>query len=318
VSEQARVAVGIASWNTRKLLARCLASLEPEHESGRVEVRVVDNASSDGSAEMVAERFPWVELTASTENLGYGSAINRALEGADAEWVVASNADIELEPSSLDELLAAGRRHPGAAALAPRLILPDGTTQQSVHSFPTVPFTALFNSGLAWLVPGLADRLCLAGAWNPERERPVPWAIGAFLMVRRSAWERVGGFDERQWMYAEDLELGWRLDRVGGTVYVPRARIQHRSRASTEQAWGAEIDAKWMASTYAWMQRRRGVARTRAVAAISVAGALVRDLFYAPASRIRPERFARRHSELRRWARLHRVGLSDASEPRAD
>lgn len=285
------VAVAVVSWNTRDLLARCLGSLEAEARAGRAEVWVVDNGSRDGSPELVAERFPWARLEQPGENLGFGRAVNRVAERTSAPWLAPANADIALRPGALDALLAAAAADPGAGALAPRLVLPDGSTQHSVFAFPTIPFTAAFALGLPRLSARLADRLCVPGGWNPERARRVPWAVGAFLLVRRAAWEAAGGFDPAQWMYAEDLDLGWRLARAGwATRYVPHAVVEHHESAAARQAWGEERTDRWQAATYEWMRRRRGPARTRAVAALNVLGAW-------------------QSAERRRWAVRHAAAL---------
>lgn len=287
----ADVAVAVVSWNTRDLLRACLRSLEGEDAA---EVWVVDNASSDGSAEMVREEFPWVRLEARSENLGFGRAVNLVAARTDAPWIAPANADVELRPGALPALLDAGRRFPRAGILAPRLDLPSGEPQHSVYAFPTVAFTALFNLGLHRVRPALGDRMCLEGFWNPERPRDVDWAIGAFLLVRRSAWDAAGGFDDRQWMYAEDLDLGWRVAEQGFVCrYVPDAHVIHHAGAATMQAWGDERTERWLRSTYAWMLRRRGPARTRATAAINVAGAYTRAVVL-------------RSAYHRRWGALHR------------
>ena len=300
----APVTVAVVSWNTRDLLADCLASLEGED----VEVWVVDNASTDGSPELVRERFPGVELVASADNLGFGPAVNLVAERTTSPWLAIANADIALEPGALATLLRAGAADPGAGCLAPRLILPDGSTQHSVFAFPSVPYTLALNAGLAHVVPGLGDRLAMVGRWDTERARRVPWAIAAFLLVRREAWDAAGGFDPEQWMYAEDLDLGWRLHRAGwATRYVPDARVHHHSSASTEQAWGDGKVERWQRSTYAWMLRRRGAARTRAVAAISLAGSGARALLSPRADQRRAARW---------WLRVHRSGLEPAARLR--
>jgi N-acetylglucosaminyl-diphospho-decaprenol L-rhamnosyltransferase len=310
-----QVAVAVVSWNTRALLERCLTSLEPDADAGRAEVWVVDNASADGSAKLVRERFGWVKLIACEENLGFGPAVNRVAAETKTPWVAPANADIELEPGALATLLAAGERHRRAGAFAPRLVLRDGSTQHSVHPFPTLPFALAYNTGLAAIVPGLGDRLCLEGAWNSERERSVPWAIAAFLLLRRAAWDQVQGFSESQWMYAEDLDLGWRLGRCGWrTVFVPRAVVRHRSAAATSQAWGSDLDARWMASTYAWMLWRRGVVRTRLAATLNLLGAAARLAICSGLTRFDAERYLPRRDELRRWIRLHRIGLTSRGE----
>jgi GT2 family glycosyltransferase len=279
------VAVAVVSWNTRDLLRDCLRSLAGQ---SLAEVWVVDNASQDGSAAMVAQEFPSVRLVASERNLGFGPAVNLVAAQTAAPWIAPANADVQLRPSALRALLDAGERHPRAGILAPRLELPSGETQHSVYAFPTIPFTARFNLGFHRRV---GDRLCLEGFWDPSRERDVDWAIGAFLLVRRAAWDAAGGFDQGQWMYAEDLDLGWRAARAGwSTRYVPSARVLHHASAATTQAWGDERTLRWLRSTYAWMLRRRGLIRTRVTAAINVAGAYARA----------------RNPYFRMWGGLHR------------
>ena len=262
----AQITVAIVSWNTRDLLRDCLAPLPAS-----VDVWVVDNGSTDGSGEMVRAHFPGVRLVESERNLGFGGAVNLVARATSTPWLVVANADVRVTEGALDALVSAAERDPGAGAVAPRLVLPDGSTQHSVFAFPTVPFTVLFVLGLA------GDRLCVPGRWNWRRARRVPWAIGAFLLVRRDAWNAAGGFDERQWMYAEDLELGWRLRQAGwATRFEPRAVVHHVSAASTTTAWGWMRTARWQRATYAWVLRRRGWLALRTVALLNVAGALVR------------------------------------------
>jgi N-acetylglucosaminyl-diphospho-decaprenol L-rhamnosyltransferase len=312
----ALVSVAVVSWNTRSLLGDCLRSLADDVEAGRAEAWVVDNASTDGSAEMVRDEFPWAQLVAGETNLGFGAAVNLIAQRAGGEWIAPANADVALIPGALEVLVEAGRRDPRAGVVAPRLLLPDGSTEHSVHHFPTLPFGALYNSGAHRLVPGLGDHLCLPGRWDPERRRRVDWAIGAFLAIRRTAWDEVGGFDPRQWMYAEDLDLGWRLARRGWHArYEPSAVAHHRSGASTAQAWGAGVTEQWLRSTYAWMLRRRGPARTRAYAAVNVAGARARAGLLAPAAKLAPARFGPRRADLREWSARHRrTGLAARAE----
>ncbi len=233
------VTVAVVSWNTRDLLRRCLESLAAEVASGRCEVWVVDNASTDGSAELVRDEFPQVRLEASDDNLGFGPAVNLVANRTQAPWLAIANADIALRSGALDALLDAARDDPGAGALAPRLVLPDGSTQHSVFGFPTVPSALVIASGAGRALRPLGESSLLVGMFDADRPRRVPWAIAAFLLVRREAWDAIGGFDEHQWMYAEDLDIGWRLARAGwATRYVPGAHVEHESSASTEQAWG--------------------------------------------------------------------------------
>ena len=313
-SETPQIAVAIVSWNTRELLDRCLRSFQPDHERGLAEVWVVDNASDDGSAEMVRERFPWVNLVASKENLGFGKAVNLVANRTSTGWVAPANADIAVRLGALEALLAAAERDPKAGAIAPRLVLPGGNTQHSVYAFPSIPFALALQTDAFKLWRGLGDRMAFPGHWDTERARRVPWAVGAFLLVRREAWDMAGGFDERQWMYAEDLDLGWRLRQTGWfTRYEPRAVVDHYEKASTTQAWGREVAPVWQRSTYGFMARRLGMPRTWTIALINLLGQALRWLALAPAARRDPERLGERHAALGRWVMVHVAALRSRS-----
>lgn len=304
----ARVSVAVVSWNTRELLERCLKSLAPHVASGLAEVCVVDNGSSDGSPEAARGLAPWATVLEPGCNLGFGAAVNLAAARTASEWLLVLNADVALEPGALEMLLAAGDE-PTVGCIAPRLLLPDGETQHSVHPFPTTRLTLAFNVGLHHLISGLGDRLCLEGFWDPERARAVPWALGACLLVRRSAFEQVAGFDERLWMYAEDLDFEWRLAASAWrTRYEPRARVLHQSGAATEIAFGDDRAPRFMAESYALLLRRRGIVRTGLTIAVNIVGAAARVAVSLPlfwTSSIR----RRRSAEHRRWLRAHLVAL---------
>ncbi|MDX6583407.1 MAG: hypothetical protein QOI10_2591 [Solirubrobacterales bacterium] len=313
------VTVAVVSWNTSDLLANCLASLRPDHDRGVADVWVIDNASDDGSPAMVRERFGWVSLIESERNLGFGPAVNEVARRARAPWIAPANSDIELTPGALDALLAAGARDPDAAVIAPRLMLPDGTTQHSVQCFPSVASTALGNLGVERWSPRLADRLCLMGSWDAERARRVDWAHGAFLIVRRSAFDAIGGFEDERWMYGEDVDLSWRLARRGGaTRYEPAARVHHRVSGSTERAWGDERKVREMVATYGWLESRRGSVTTRAIAVLNVAGLGLRAFALGVVARLTGSERARAERKRLRWhLRLHKLGLRRQREPTA-
>ncbi|WP_205698088.1 glycosyltransferase family 2 protein [Conexibacter sp. SYSU D00693] len=308
----AAVAIGVVSWNTRELLRDCLTSLRADADAGRAEVWVVDNGSTDGSPAMVRDDFPWVSLLERPDNPGYGPAVNLVARATSTPFVAPANSDLVFEPDALRTLLDAAQRTPDDGAFAPRLVLPDGATQHSVHPFPTLPRLAAFNLGLQRVVPGLGDRLGLEGYWTPERERRVDWAHGAFLLVRREAWDAIDGFDDDQWMYAEDLDLGWRLARAGfPTRYVPGARVGHMVSQSTTQAFGDARVQRAQDATYAWLARRRGATVARAAAAVNVGGAVTRVAWMTPLARARPRRWAGARAANATWARIHARGLRD-------
>jgi N-acetylglucosaminyl-diphospho-decaprenol L-rhamnosyltransferase len=310
------VAIAVVSTNLRELLGACLESMEGEAKQGRAEVWVVDNASDDGSPELVRERFPWVKLIASDRNLGYGRAVNLVAERTTTPWLAPANEDIELRPGALERLLTSGQEHPEAAVIAPRLELPDGSIQHSVHAFPDPGFTLLFNLGLHRLSRRLADRLCLEGHWDSTRPRHVPWAIATFWLVRREAFEAVGGFDAEMFIHSEDLDLGWRLRRAGWrTFYEPRASVFHVGSAASKKAFGAEVLwERWMSASYSWMARRRSIIVARAVALTNVAGAGARWATFAVLARLAPSRFAPRRNYFRNWTRVHLTGLRSRAE----
>jgi GT2 family glycosyltransferase len=313
VPATAAVTVAVVSWNTRDLLLRCLDSLQPDALSGRVAVIVVDNGSSDGSAQAARDRAPWAEVIEPGTNLGFGRAVNRVAATTNSEWLLAANADVALEPGALDAMLAAGSDRQ-VGGVAPRLLLPSGESQHSVHPLPTVPFTAAFALGLHRLSPRFAERFCVPGHWDPDRRRDVPWALGACLLLRRAAFDAVGGFDERQWMYAEDIELGWRLRDAGWRMrYEPSARVRHESSAATGAAFGDGQTERFMDATYAMLVRRRGPVRAHATAAIGAAGAAARMAWMAPLSLVSGT-WRARFADNRRWLHAHLRGLRPAGE----
>ncbi len=304
----APVTVAVVSWNTRELLAACLRSLAPEHGAGSAEVWVVDNGSTDGSRELVGREFPWATLVESDDNLGFGAAVNLVAVRTESPWLVAANADVALPPGTLAALVAAAEADPKAGAVAPRLVLDDGTTQHSTFPFPGIGPALALNSGIARFAPALGERLGFEGYADPARARVVDWAIGALLLLRREAFDAAGGFDERHWIYAEDIALGRRIARAGfSTLYEPGAIVLHASGAATAQAFGDERRERFMAETYAWLVREHGTMYARAVAAINTAGSLVRLVALEPAATIL-RRYRDARADRRSWLRAHRRG----------
>lgn len=311
----APVAIAVVNTNMRDLLEPCLRSMHREAEEGRAEVWVVDNASSDGSPELVRERYGWVNLIASPTNLGYGRAINLVADRTTAPWLAAANEDIELRAGALERLLRTGEEHPDTAVVAPLLELPDGSPQHSAFSFPTIALTAYANLGLYRLNRRLADRLCIEGRWDPFRPRTVPWAIATFTLLRREAFDAVGRFSNDQFMYADDLDLGWRLHKAGWKArYEPRARVFHVGHAAGRKAFGDSRRDRWVASSYCWQARRMGLVRTRLIAGLNLSGAALRFAWYSALAAAAPARFGPRRDGARGWLHAHRFGLRPREE----
>jgi N-acetylglucosaminyl-diphospho-decaprenol L-rhamnosyltransferase len=209
-------------------LERFLASLSLATDRP-VSVLMADNGSTDGAPQAAVERYPNVRLFDTGGNLGYGTAVNRAiarLSDAD-EWVVVANPDVQWGPGSIDALLEAAARWPRAATLGPLIRDPDGGVYPSARHLPS-----LVRGGMHAVLGPLWRNNPWSTAYRQERleptERPVGWLSGSCLLVRRAAFEQVGGFDERYFMYFEDVDLGDRLQKAGWqNVYVPSAEVLH-------------------------------------------------------------------------------------------
>jgi hypothetical protein len=225
--------VAIVNFNTREHLRRCVQSVR---DAGAERVVVADNASIDGSAGMIAETFPEVDLLAMKENLGYGGAANEAIAASAAPYVLLLNADTRVVTGALEVLADHLDRHPRVAVVAPRLLDPEGSIQPSCFPFLGSVQLMLEKSFLGrWLsvLPRLRRRYFLT-QWPHDSDRSVPWALGAALGIRREAFEAVGGFDRSFFLFAEEVDLCWRLRRAGWHVhFTPRATVVHAGGQST-------------------------------------------------------------------------------------
>ncbi len=252
MSPMTPIAVAIVNHNTRDHLRECLATVQLEAPP---EVVVVDNASWDGSAEMVRAQYPSVTLRANKTNLGYGAAANQAFVSCTAQHVLLLNGDTLLQPGALAALSGYLARHRRAAIVGPRLVDPDGTLQASCYPFPTPLNTLLENSTTAVVLGRLIRRYIpivrnsYLRTWPHRSARVVPWVKGAAMAVRREAFDAVGGFDESYFMYFEDADLCYRLNAADWQVhFAPVTTVVHIGGASTRQ-WGPEMGVRLLAST---------------------------------------------------------------------
>ena len=221
-------------------------------------VILADNGSTDGAPERAVASREGVELLRTGGNLGYGTAANRALATLPPGygWVVVANPDIEWKPGSLDDLLDAGHRWPRAGSLGPLIREPDGTVYPSARLLPSL------GRGIGHALLG---RLWPANPWTRSYrqsstaslvERPAGWLSGSCLLVRRAAFEAIGGFDERYFMYFEDVDLGDRLGQAGWlNVYVPSAEVVHLGGHATSKA-SERMLAVHHRSTYRYLAGR--------------------------------------------------------------
>jgi N-acetylglucosaminyl-diphospho-decaprenol L-rhamnosyltransferase len=226
----ADVAVLIVSYNTEHELLECLQSLRDERRDVRQQVIVVDNASSDGSVAAVRERFPEVELIASPENLGFARGVNLAATRADADHVLLLNPDMVVRAHAVGVLVAFARANPAYGLYGGRTVRRDGTLEpSSCWGLPTLWSMLSWALGLRTRFKGspIFDPESL-GRWERDSVREVGMITGCLLLVRREAWERLGGMDERYWMYGEDTDFSLRARAAGyRPIVCPDAVVVH-------------------------------------------------------------------------------------------
>jgi N-acetylglucosaminyl-diphospho-decaprenol L-rhamnosyltransferase len=224
--------VVVVSYRTRELLRACLRSLA-RRPAANQRVVVVDNASGDGSAELTAEEFPEVDLVAASRNLGFAAAANAGIARGSAPYVLVLNPDTEVPPETLDSLLALMEEKPDVGICSCKLVQPDGRLDHAARrSFPTI-LGALGHFTGAGRAPGAPHALAQYRAPDVDGG-PVDAVNGAFMLIRRAALEQVGAFDERYWMYMEDLDLCFRFAEAGWvTWYEPSVSALHVKAAAS-------------------------------------------------------------------------------------
>ncbi|MFO7537324.1 MAG: glycosyltransferase family 2 protein [Chloroflexota bacterium] len=227
----------IVNWNVRELLAACLRSLQSQRSELRLQVIVVDSHSADDSVAMVRRDFPWVELIACEENVGFPKGNNLGLGQANGRYLLLLNPDTEVVGEALATMVAYAEAHPDVGALGPQLLNPDGSVQSSRRRFPTLA-TALFES--SWLEP-FAPASILGHYYvqdvADDETAVVDWVTGACLLVRREVVAQVGGLDEAYFMYSEELDWCYRIKAAGWQIiYLPTAQVIHHVGKSSEQA----------------------------------------------------------------------------------
>jgi GT2 family glycosyltransferase len=239
------VSIVIVSFNTRDLLRECVMSVFRAVGSLRIQVIIVDNASTDGSAAMVEQEFPDAVLIRSKVNLGFGRANNLGFQSARGRYVVLLNSDAFLTAGSLERSVAQMDANPHAGIGGGRLVGTDGSLQPSGRMFPTVLNDLIVLSGLAARFPrsrffGRFDR-----TWADERKSAeVDWVPGAYSIIRADALADVGHFDPRFFLYYEEVDLCRRMKQRGYSVwYWPDVRVVHIGGESSRQVPSLEISS---------------------------------------------------------------------------
>jgi GT2 family glycosyltransferase/glycosyltransferase involved in cell wall biosynthesis len=265
------LSVVIVNWSTREDLRVCLTSLAAATAGLAAETLVVDNASSDGSAEMVRESFPSVELIENRRNAGFARANNQAFARARGRYILLLNPDTVVNGEALRGLLDFMDRTPGAGAAGLQLRFPDGRLQNSYDSFPTFGSELLSKHLLRALFPARYPSKRVI----PQGPLPVDIVIGACLILRQQVVETLRGFDEGYFLFVEEADLCFRIRRAGWEIYhLPHLSIVHNAMASKAQA-NAHAAIEYARSSYRFYPRCLGLRKAVVLAVLKALKATV-------------------------------------------
>jgi GT2 family glycosyltransferase len=277
------LAVLIVNWKVRELLRACLRSVETAARPMAVEVVVVDNASDDGSVEMLAEEFPSVSVIANRGNAGFGAANNQAFARSRARYVLLLNPDTLVMDGALERMLAMMKASPGVGAIGCRLLNADGSLQKwTGGAFPNLANVARHYLFLDRLFPGVVGAPLYLDR-DVDGDLEVDWVSGACMILRREALgARI--FDEAYFLYGEDMDLCHRLRQAGWrVVYTPAISILHYQGASLKQQHG-DILLSSLKGPRQFYRLTHGSRRLWVFDALTVAGFGLRWLLYGASS----------------------------------
>jgi GT2 family glycosyltransferase len=244
---QPRVSVIIPSWNARDVLARCLDSLATQDVRGGFETIVVDNASSDGTAELLRERADEVRVISNRENVGFSAANNQAAREARGAVLFFLNSDTELLSPDVLEALARAVEADGVAMAGPMLVNPDGSLQPSCAAHPSIARALIVGAGVHRWLPNAVLRRVAPEFWPHDASIDTGWVMGAAVAVRADLFRQLGGF----WpiMYSEEQDLAYRAQQRGLRVrFEDTVRVMHVGNHSNRQRWASAVRAARIAS----------------------------------------------------------------------
>lgn len=275
------VSIIIVTRNTCALTREAIQSVRSGPPGPATEIVVVDNGSTDESPQRLPAEFPALRWLRSERNLGFARAVNLAAREARGDFLLLLNSDARLTPEALDTTLAWMRAHPDCAVAGAQLLNPDGSRQNSIANFPTLATELLNKSLLRRLWP----------ARFPGKEQhfleplEVETVVGAFMLIRRSVWDQLGGLDERFFFFLEETDFCWRAHRRGfRVVHLPGVRVLHgQGRTAKTVSAGARIE--YWRSRYAYFAKHHG-RLARAVLRVGLALRLGADWIGAGAVRL--------------------------------
>jgi hypothetical protein len=234
--EIAKVMIGIVTYNHRKFISKCLDSVARCAKLKSVKVIVVDNCSTDGSADVVRNQYPWVELIERVQVDSFASNNNVAFSRYPSEYFLMLNPDTELDEGVVDTLVQFMVKNPSCGLCGPKLVFPDGSLQYSCRRFPTLWSTLIRRSPLRLLFPAqLRSARHLMASESHDNDMVVDWMLGACLLVRRSTIVGDTLLDEGFPLYCEEIDLCLRLKHGGWKrYYVPCVKVVHHHLAKSD------------------------------------------------------------------------------------
>jgi N-acetylglucosaminyl-diphospho-decaprenol L-rhamnosyltransferase len=272
------LSIVILNWNTRELLAQCIDAIVRHIGNTSYEVVVVDNASTDGSQDMLATRFSWVRLIQNTQNVGFARANNRGMRECCGANMLLLNTDAFVRAGSLQAMMQVLHTQPHAGIVGAHLLNADGSFQASHTPFPSLPqeFMILSGLGRALLGPHYPSR----GAEENMGPQKVDYVEGAALLVRREAFEKAGGLDEDFFMYAEEVDWCYAMKKAGWQVwYAPEAKITHLGGASSKNRKTAR-EADLYRSRVRFFRKHHGVVPAALLKSLIIASVVAKHLWH--------------------------------------
>lgn len=265
--------ISIVNYNTKDLVGECLNSIYKIKGKIEFEVIVIDNASSDGSAELIEKKFPEAKLIKNRQNLGFAKANNQAIKQSKGRYILLCNPDVVIRSNSLDKMIEFMETHQRVGALGCKILNPDQTVQTSNNNFPNL-FTAFLHIfqlkkmvpnprtrekiGRRWkMLPGVTLREYFRVYWDSDRIREVEWATAACLLVRRETVKEVGLLDENFFMYYEDTDWCYRMQEKGWKIfYFPLFEVFHYVEKSSGEFNSKRFIEKYKSMHYYFWKHR--------------------------------------------------------------
>jgi len=275
------VSIIIVSWNTRDILRDCLHSVYDRTRHIAFEVILIDNASGDGSAEMVRIKFPQVILIENQQNRGFAAANNQGMKIAQGRYVLLLNPDTIILKEAIQKSVAFADSHVSAGVVGIKTFYSDGTLQPNCYQFPSISNLLISTIGLNKLLP--KSRLWGRERytwWNYDTIREVDVVAGCFMLVRREVLEKVGMMDESYFMYGEEMDWCWRIKRAGWKVmYYPHPGLIHHGSVATAKNPN-NMMREGRKSYLHFIQKRQGKLRKYPVVFLLLCGGVARLIYW--------------------------------------